>query len=100
MSSLIPKLVLGAEVVDARAHGKPIVALETTIVTHGMSYPQNLETARNVERIVREAGAAPATIGVLAGSIHVGLDDAQLERLAKATDVRKLSRADLPYATA
>ena len=92
------KLAFGAEIVDARKRGLPIVALETTIVTHGMPYPQNLETARNVERIVREAGAVPATIGVIEGSIQVGLDDAQLERLATAANVRKLSRADLPYA--
>lgn len=92
------KLAFGAEIVDARERGLPIVALETTIVTHGMPYPQNLETARNVERIVREGGAVPATIGVIQGSIHIGLDDAQLERLATAADVRKLSRADLPYA--
>jgi pseudouridine-5'-phosphate glycosidase len=65
-----------------------------------MPYPENLETARNVERIVRESGAAPATIGVLAGTIHVGLDDAQLQRFARAQNVRKLSRADLPFAVA
>jgi pseudouridylate synthase len=93
-------LVAGGAIEDARARGRPIVALETTIVTHGMPYPQNLETARNVERIVRESGAIPATIGVLDGNIHVGLDDAQLERLARAKNVRKLSRADLPYALA
>ncbi len=93
-------LVAGDAIEEARARGRPIVALETTIVTHGMPYPQNLETARNVERIVRESGAIPATIGVLDGNIHVGLDDAQLERLARAKNVRKLSRADLPYALA
>jgi pseudouridine-5'-phosphate glycosidase len=92
--------VLGAEIVTAREQGRAIVALETTILAHGMPYPQNLETARNLERIVREAGAVPATIGVLDGSIHIGLDEGQLERLASARGVRKLSRADLPYAIA
>jgi pseudouridylate synthase len=93
-------LVVGGEIEDARARGRPLVALETTIVTHGMPYPENLETARSVERIVRESGAIPATIGVLDGNIHIGLDGAQLERLATAKNLRKLSRADLPYALA
>ena len=93
-------MLVGDEIEDARARGRPLVAFETTVVTHGMPYPQNLETARSVERIVRESGAVPATIGVLDGNIHIGLDDAQLERLATAKNVRKLSRADLPYALA
>ncbi len=65
-----------------------------------MPYPENLETARSVERIVRGSGATPATIGILGGNIHIGLDDAQLQRLAGVKDVRKLSRADLPFAVA
>ncbi|MBC5809665.1 MAG: pseudouridine-5'-phosphate glycosidase [Candidatus Eremiobacteraeota bacterium] len=80
--------------------GEPIVALESTIVAHGMPFPQNLETARNLEAIVRARGATPATIAVLDGQIRIGLDDASLERLARATNVRKLSRADLAYAVA
>jgi pseudouridine-5'-phosphate glycosidase len=80
--------------------GAPVVALETTIVTHGMPYPQNVETARRVEAIVREAGATPATIAVIDGRIRIGIDDAVLEGLAAARDVLKLSRADLPYAIA
>lgn len=83
------------EVSNARDKGLPIVALESTIITHGMPYPQNLETARQVEDVVRKAGAIPATIAVLDGTLHVGLDDARLEVLAKAQDVAKLSRADL-----
>jgi len=84
-----------AEVTAAQAEGRPVVALESTIVTHGLPWPQNLETARRVEAAVRAAGAAPATIAVLGGRVHVGMDDAQLEALARATDVAKLSRADL-----
>ncbi len=84
----------------ALAAGSPVVAFETTIVTHGMPYPQNVETARRVEAIVREAGATPATIAVIDGRIRIGIDDAVLEGLAAARDVLKLSRADLPYAVA
>ncbi|MBF9031515.1 pseudouridine-5-phosphate glycosidase [Rhodobacterales bacterium HKCCE3408] len=90
----------GAEVADAMAAGKPIVALESTIITHGMPWPQNLETARAVEEEVRAAGAVPATIAVMGGKIRVGLDDADLEALAQSKDVWKLSRADLPAALA
>lgn len=77
-----------------------VVALETTILSHGMPYPQNLDTAREVEQIVRDNGAVPATIAVLDGRICVGLDAAQLERIATAGDTLKLSRADLAYALA
>lgn len=80
---------------DARRVGLPIVALESTIITHGMPYPQNVETARRVEAEVRAHGAVPATIAVMAGVVRVGLDDAALEQLARARDVPKLSRADL-----
>ncbi|MGC2129856.1 MAG: pseudouridine-5'-phosphate glycosidase [Candidatus Aquilonibacter sp.] len=78
----------------------PVVALESTILAHGMPYPRNLETALAVEDDVRAAGATPATIAVLDGQICVGLDPAQLERVATANDVLKLSRADLAYAIA
>ncbi|NRA98861.1 MAG: pseudouridine-5'-phosphate glycosidase, partial [Rhodobacteraceae bacterium] len=83
------------EVADAQANGRPIVALESTIITHGMPYPQNLETARRVEAEVRDASATPATIAVLDGKLHVGLTDVELEALAKSRDVAKMSRADL-----
>jgi len=83
------------EVDAARAAGRPVVALESTIITHGMPWPQNLETARAVEAEVRAAGAVPATIAVMQGRIHAGLTDDQLSALAQARDVRKLSRADL-----
>lgn len=84
-----------AEVAKAQAEGTPIVALESTIITHGMPYPQNLEVARQVEEDVRAAGAVPATMAVLNGTLRVGLDDAELEALAKAKGVAKLSRADM-----
>ena len=80
------------EVANAQASGSPVVALESTIITHGMPYPQNLEVARQVEEDVRAAGATPATMAVIAGRLHVGLTDAQLEALAQAKDVDKISR--------
>lgn len=83
------------EVADALAQKRPIVALESTIITHGLPWPQNLDVARQVEQAVREAGATPATIAVLGGRVTVGLAPEALERLAQATDVAKLSRADL-----
>lgn len=88
-------LRMTAEVADALAVGRAVVALESTIITHGMPYPQNVTTARAVEAAVREAGAVPATIAVIEGRIQIGLSDAELEGLAQATDVAKLSRADL-----
>ena len=91
--SLTP--ILSPEVAAAKTAGKPIVALESTIITHGMPYPQNLETARKVEDEIRTAGATPATIAVLNGTLHAGLTDDQLEALAQAKDVAKVSRADL-----
>ncbi|SFB71062.1 pseudouridine-5'-phosphate glycosidase [Tropicimonas isoalkanivorans] len=92
---MTPPLTLSPEVADAVAKGRPLVALESTIITHGMPWPQNLETAQKVEATVREAGAVPATIAVLEGRLHVGLDPERLEALAQARDVAKLSRADL-----
>jgi len=83
------------EVTEARAAGAPLVALESTIITHGMPFPDNVETARAVEDIVRAAGSIPATIAVLAGRLHVGLTAAELETLGQAQGVAKLSRADL-----
>lgn len=83
------------EVADALATGKPIVALESTIITHGMPYPQNLEVARTVESDIRGYGAVPATMAVIDGTLRVGLTDAQLETLAQSKGVAKLSRADM-----
>lgn len=83
------------EVRAALDKNAPVVALESTIITHGMPYPQNLEMARKVEDVIRENGAVPATIAVLKGEIHVGLGDAQLEQLAQTNDAVKTSSRDL-----
>lgn len=88
-------ILLSPEVEEAKKAGKPLVALESTIITHGMPYPQNLEMARKVEATIRENGAVPATIAVIDGQLCVGLTDAQLEQLAQSKGVAKLSRADL-----
>ncbi|MEP3297283.1 MAG: pseudouridine-5'-phosphate glycosidase [Pseudoruegeria sp.] len=87
-------MVLSDEVQLAKSNGTPLVALESTIITHGMPYPQNVETARKVENEVRSNGAIPATIAVLDGTLHIGLSDAELEALGQAKHVAKLSRAD------
>lgn len=92
---MTPNITYSKEVAEARKGGKAIVALESTIITHGMPYPQNVETARIVEQDIRDAGAVPATIAVLDGKIHVGLEDETLDALGQAKDVAKLSRADL-----
>ena len=83
------------EVAEARTKGAPLVVLESTIITHGMPYPQNVETARRVEQAVRAGGATPATIAVIDGRLHVGLSDPQLLALGQAQNVMKLSRADM-----
>lgn len=88
-------LTLSPEVTTARATGAPIVALESTIITHGMPFPQNVETARRVEAEIRAQGAVPATIAIMDRRIHIGLTDAQLDTLGQAKSVAKLSRADL-----
>ncbi len=88
-------LIFSDEVAAARADGTPIVALESTIITHGMPYPQNLAVARQVEDTIREGDATPATIAVLGGKLHIGLNPEQLESLAQAKNVAKLSRADM-----
>ena len=88
------------EVAAARAAGLPIVALESTIISHGMPYPQNVQTAREVEAIIRAAGAVPATIAVLGGKIRIGLTDAELELLGQSPDAMKVSRRDLPFVIA
>lgn len=88
-------LILSPEVREAKAGGQAIVALESTIITHGMPWPQNVETARLVEEDIRASGAVPATIAVMGGRIHVGLTSDELDRLGQAKGVMKLSRADL-----
>lgn len=83
------------EVRDAKDAGRPIVALESTIITHGMPHPQNVEVAKQVEKDIRDAGAVPATIAVIDGRLHVGLEPEQLDALGQAKGVAKLSRADM-----
>ncbi|MCM3667180.1 pseudouridine-5'-phosphate glycosidase [Mesobacillus subterraneus] len=85
------------EVIEAREAGKPIVALESTIISHGMPYPQNVETAREVEEIIRENGAVPATIAILDGKIKIGLSNEDLEYLGQSENVEKASRRDIPF---
>lgn len=97
MSAPHPDLVLTDEVRQALVDGSPVVALESTIISHGMPYPQNVEMATEVERIIREGGAVPATIAVLDGRPRIGLADDDLELLATSGDVTKVSVRDLPY---
>lgn len=89
-----------AEVADAMRDGRPVVALESTVIAHGLPFPQNLETANKVESIVRANGAVPATIAVFAGEFHVGISPDQIEQLATRKDIRKISRRDLSIAVA
>ncbi|MDM7459061.1 MAG: pseudouridine-5'-phosphate glycosidase [Paracoccus sp. (in: a-proteobacteria)] len=92
-----PPLTHSPDVAEALAAGRPVVALESTIITHGMPWPRNLEMARAVEEAIRQNGAVPATIAVMDGQIHVGLTDDSLARLARTppAEAMKLSRADL-----
>ena len=91
------KIEYSKEVREAIKNDEPIVALESTIVTHGMPWPENLETAKSVETIVKEYGATPATIAIINGVIKVGLEEEVLSKLSATIDVRKLSRADLAH---
>ncbi len=89
------------EVADAIANNRPVVALESTIISHGMPYPQNVETALKVEQTVRDAGAVPATIAIIKGRLTVGLTEAQVEFLGKeGLSVTKASRRDIPFIVA
>ena len=89
------------EVEDALANGRPVVALESTIITHGLSYPTSLEMAQSVENIVRSTGSIPATIGLIGGRVKIGLQSTELERLAsRSADPIKLSRRDIAPAIA
>lgn len=88
------------EVADAVENNKPLVALESTVIAHGLPHPENIETAHHLEEIVRQNGAVPATIAVFDGEFHVGLNKQQIEQLATDKDIRKISRRDLPIAVA
>lgn len=89
------KFNFSEEVSGALHFGRPVVALESTVISHGLPYPQNIETAYKLETIIRDAGATPATIAVFDGEVHAGLGDEHFERLV-AKDVKKISRRDLP----
>ncbi len=91
---------INPEVSEALRDNRPIVALESTVIAHGLPYPQNIETAMKCEAAVRDGGAVPATIAVFGGEFCVGLDQGQIEQLATRKDIRKISRRDLPIAVA
>jgi pseudouridine-5'-phosphate glycosidase len=96
MSTLLPRYFrLSSEVVQARESNAPLVALESTVITHGLPFPENQDLARDMETEVRREGALPATIALLDGLVQVGLSEEQLERLARETDLRKVSPRDL-----
>lgn len=95
-----PPLRVRPEVADALAHGRPVVALESTLIAHGLPRPDNLALARELEAIVRASGGVPATVAVLGGELAVGLSDAELDRIASGPDVLKLSLRDLAPAVA
>lgn len=90
------KFKYNSETADAFERGLPVVALESTVISHGLPYPRNLETARAIESVVREEGAVPATVAVFEGLPTIGITDAQLEYLAGSQDVKKISIRDLP----
>ncbi|MBS3984102.1 MAG: pseudouridine-5'-phosphate glycosidase [Selenomonadales bacterium] len=89
---------ISQEVKEALSNNDPVVALESTIISHGMPYPENLDMARKIERIVRDEGAVPATIAILEGVIHVGLNEDELMKLAQGSRVMKVSKRDIAYA--
>jgi pseudouridylate synthase len=95
-----PPIKLGVEVETALAERRPIVALESTVIAHGLPRPLNLETAQRLEQLVRDAGATPATIAVLDGKLCVGLDEQQIEMIAKSDGIKKISTRDLVLACA
>lgn len=88
------------EVKLALAQNKPVVSLESTIISHGMPYPLNVETALKVEEIIRSYGVVPATIGIIDGTCIIGMSASQIEEFGKRTDIIKVSRRDLPVVCA
>lgn len=90
-------VVTSQEVREALENRKPVVALESTIISHGMPYPKNVETALRVEEIIRENGAVPATIGIIGGVLKAGLTKEEIDYMGKAPNVAKVSRRDIPY---
>lgn len=90
-------LQIKQEVQDALKNGKPVVALESTIISHGMPYPQNVDTALKVEQVIRDNGAIPATIAIMDGFLKVGLSKEEIDRFGSSDEVMKVSRRDIPY---
>jgi len=93
-------LNISSEVAQALSERRPVVALESTVIAHGLPRPQNLQTAQRLEEIVRESGAVPATIAIIGGKLKIGLSDDELHLLAEKTDIRKISTRDIPIAVA
>lgn len=93
-------IIIGQEVKNALNSKEPIVALESTIISHGMPYPQNVETALKVEEIIRENGAVPATIGIIKGNIIIGLSKEEIDYMGRGENIAKVSRRDIPYLVA
>src|SRR5205814_9414565 len=93
-------LSIAPEVVTAIRDNRPVVALESTVIAHGLPRPQNLQTAQRLQELVRESGAVPATIGVSEGKLTVGLSDEQIRFLGEASDIRKISTRDISLAVA
>ncbi len=99
-SILKERVRIAPEVREALAGGRAVVALESTIISHGMPYPENVESARTCERIIRDEGAVPATVAVIGGIIRVGLGEEELEHMGRGGSIRKVSRRDLPMTLA
>jgi pseudouridine-5'-phosphate glycosidase len=93
-------LNISPEVADAISERRPVVALESTVIAHGLPRPQNLETAHRLQEAVRESGAVPATIAIIGGKLTAGLSDDEIALLAEKTDIRKISTRDIPVAVA
>src|ERR1043165_9607264 len=93
-------LKIAPEVAQAISDGRPVVALESTVIAHGLPRPQNLETAHRLQEVIRESGAVPATIAIIAGKLTVGLSDDEIKLLAEKPDMRKISTRDIPIAVA
>ena len=93
-------LKVNPEIADALKNNRPVVALESTIISHGMPYPENVETALACERIIREVGAVPATIAVLNGELIVGLTEEEIDEIGKRLPGTQTSRRDLPFVVA
>ncbi|EPB73969.1 indigoidine synthase A-like protein [Ancylostoma ceylanicum] len=98
LHSLPKNIIVSPAVKDALASNKGVVALESTVITHGLPYPQNLETAKSLEEAVRSEGCEPATIALIDGNVHIGLTAAELSRVADSMDSMKVSRRDIAYA--